>query len=195
MSRVSQQVSPSFTFAATVLLCYAGCSGGGTPEDRAREAAFSTARYTCYTAQALRDYSPRWEVICLSAPPPEAAHEVAGVVFEPDVEVTADDTKFLNDLPNLCFLSLAYCSTSRDFWQTLDVSKIRYLCVVNTNADDLDCTHIARAHNLEYFSMFRSSITSEGKSVIKGGVPDVTINDWYSHVAGCPRSRWLHEKD
>jgi len=172
-------LSPSFTFATTVLLCYAGCSTGGTPEDRGTQVAFSTTRYKCYTAQALRDYKPGWEIICATAPPPEAAPEVAAVVFKPDAEVTADDARFLNDLPNLYFVSLAYCVISKDFWKTLDMSRIRYLCVENSNADDLDCTHIARARNLIYFSMFRSSITSEGKSVIQDSVPDVTINDWY----------------
>lgn len=118
-------------------------------------------------------------MIYLTAPPPEAASEVAGVVFERDAEVTVDDARFLNDLPNLYFVSLADCSISKEFWKTLAISKIRYLYVDNSNTDDLDCMHIARARNLEYFSMFRSSIFSEGKSVIKGSVPEVTINDWY----------------
>lgn len=118
-------------------------------------------------------------MIYLTAPPPEAAREVAGVVFERDAEVTADDARFLNSLPSLYFVSLAECSTAMSFWKTLAMSKIRYLDVDKSNTDDLDCMHIARARDLEYISVFRSSITSKGKSVIKGSVPDVTINDWY----------------
>ena len=80
-------LSPSFTFATTVLLCYAGCSTGGTPEDRGTQVTFSTTRYKCYTAQALRDYKPGWEIICATAPPPEAAPEVAAVVFKPSAQL------------------------------------------------------------------------------------------------------------
>lgn len=166
--------------AATLILCYAACGRRDMPEYQAQRTPFSTKKYTSYTARALRHYSPpESEIIEMLAPPPKVVPEVAGVVFEPGMEVTIDDAKFLNRFPNLYLLSLEGCSISRDFWKNVSLVGVRYLYVDESNTDDLDCVHIANARNLAFFSIFRSSITTKGTTMIQESVPNVTIRDWY----------------
>lgn len=165
--------------AAMSFSWFTGRSGSGVPQNQTGEEVLCTDRYTCYSASSLSEFGPGREIVAIGEPPPATKSDVAGVIYESQSNLTVSDAHFLNALPNLFLLGLADCSATRDFWELLDVSRLRYLYLDNSNSNDNDCKYIARGQKLEYVSVFQSSISKEGKSILKSGVPAISINDWY----------------
>lgn len=112
------------------------------------------------------------------APRPEVASEVAGAFYE-GARVTHVDAEQLNSMSNVYVIALEECDVSRDFWETLSWSGIRYLFIDGSNVDDRDCRYIANASDLQYISIHRTNVTKAGVASMTSQNPSVKINNWY----------------
>jgi hypothetical protein len=136
-------------------------------------------RVDFYTKHALRDFQPGGEVVDSNTPRPESLADVAGVFFRPGTLVTRADARLINQMHSAYVLGVEKCNVSEEFWETLSLSRLKYLYAGGSNLDDHECMYLARGDSLVYISLYETRVSKEGKAIIESRVPGVSINDWY----------------